>query len=135
MPPAFAFAPWNDAIFGSANVRRVAREAPRGRRAVERHLDRGLARRGLLAGASGGNAYQLKEEWDVDRTLYPDFESVASELHGNGFKWLVYFNSFVEQDSKAWPETAPNGYLIAQARRHALHLHRRASSRPRRWST
>ncbi len=113
VPPAFAFAPWNDAIFGSANVRRVANEL----------RDNGIPssviwtedwRGGQFVSDLGGAAdhYQLKEEWDVDRTLYPDFEALAFELHSQGFKWLVYFNSFVEQQSKAWPETAPNGYLI-----------------------
>lgn len=113
VPPAFAFAPWNDAIFGSANVR-----------AVEQTLrDNGIPssviwtedwRGGEWAGDNPDH-YALKEEWEVDRTLYPDFESVASDLHAAGFKWLVYFNSFVEQDSKAWPETAPNGWLIKDA--------------------
>jgi sulfoquinovosidase len=117
VPPAFAFAPWNDAIFGSANVRRVAKEL----------RDIGIPSsviwtedwRGgqFVSDGPGGAAdhYQLKEEWDVDRTLYPDFEAVASELHGEGFKWLVYFNSFVEKQSKAWPETAPSGFLIQGA--------------------
>ncbi|MGH7295226.1 MAG: TIM-barrel domain-containing protein, partial [Polyangiaceae bacterium] len=110
VPPAFAFAPWNDAIFGSANVRRVAsalRAAGAPSSVIWTEDWRG--------GTWSGDNYTLKEEWDVDRTLYPDFESVASDLHAQGFKWLVYFNSFVEQDSAAWAETAPQGYLIAQA--------------------
>lgn len=109
VPPAFAFAPWNDAIFGSANVRRVAEKlrnvgAPSSVIWTE----------DWRGGDWNGDNYTLKEEWDVDRSLYPDFESVAADLHAAGFKWLVYFNSFVEQDSRAWPEAAPNGYLIRQ---------------------
>jgi alpha-glucosidase len=110
VPPAFAFAPWNDAIFGSANVRRVAtklRQVGAPSSVIWTEDWRG--------GTSDGNSYTLNEEWDVDRTLYPDFEDVAKDLHAGGFKWLVYFNSFVEQDSKAWPETAPNGWLIKQS--------------------
>jgi alpha-glucosidase (family GH31 glycosyl hydrolase) len=110
VPPAFAFAPWNDAIFGSANVRAVAsalRAAGAPSSVIWTEDWRG--------GTWNNDSYTLKEEWDVDRTLYPDFESVASDLHAQGFKWLVYFNSFVEQDSAAWPETAPQGYLIAQS--------------------
>jgi alpha-glucosidase len=110
VPPAFAFAPWNDAILGSANVRRIAtklRQVGAPSSVIWTEDWRG--------GAWSGDNYTLKEEWDVDRTLYPDFESVAQDLHGSGFKWLVYFNSFVEQDSKAWPETAPQGYLIKKA--------------------
>jgi alpha-glucosidase len=110
VPPAFAFAPWNDAIFGSANVRRIAtklRQVGAPSSVIWTEDWRG--------GSWNGNSYTLEEEWDVDRTLYPDFEAVAKDLHAGGFKWLVYFNSFVEQDSKAWPETAPSGYLIGQA--------------------
>jgi alpha-glucosidase (family GH31 glycosyl hydrolase) len=109
VPPAFAFAPWNDAILGSDNVRRIAtklRQVGAPSSVIWTEDWRG--------GTWNGDNYTLKEEWDVDRTLYPDFEQVASDLHAGGFKWLVYFNSFVEQDSAAWPETAPNGYLVAQ---------------------
>jgi len=114
VPPAFAFAPWNDAIFGSDNVRRVAGKL-RAIGAPSSVIWTEDWRGGTWSQGLGGSTYQLKEEWDVDRTLYPDFEQVAAQLHDVGFKWLVYFNSFVEQDSAAWPETAPNGYLIAQA--------------------
>lgn len=109
VPPAFAFAPWNDAILGSANVRRVAtklRQVGAPSSVIWTEDWRG--------GTWNGTSYTLKEEWDVDRTLYPDFESVAQDLHAGGFKWLVYFNSFVEMDSKAWPETAPSGFLITK---------------------
>lgn len=110
VPPAFAFAPWNDAIFGSANVRRVATKLR-----VVGAPSSVIWTEDWRGGDWNGNDYTLKEEWDVDRTLYPDFENVASDLHAAGFKWLVYFNSFVEQDSRAWPETAPQGYLIRKA--------------------
>ncbi len=110
VPPAFAFAPWNDAIFGSASVRAVA-AALRAAGAPSSVL----WTEDWRGGTWSGNSYALKEEWEVDRTLYPDFEAVASDLHAAGFKWLVYFNSFVEQDSKAWPETAPSGYLIKKS--------------------
>jgi alpha-glucosidase (family GH31 glycosyl hydrolase) len=110
VPPAFAFAPWNDAILGSDNVRRVAaklRQVGAPSSVIWTEDWRG--------GTWNGDSYTLKEEWDVDRTLYPDFEQVAQNLHASGFKWLVYFNSFVEKDSAAWPETAPNGTLIRNA--------------------
>jgi alpha-glucosidase len=119
VPPAFAFAPWNDAIFGSANVRRVADKlrvvgAPSSVIWTEDWRG-GYWNDSCTVPGSGDPCYTLDEEWDVDRTLYPDFEQVAVDLHDAGFKWLVYFNSFVENDSAAWPETAPNGYLISQA--------------------
>ncbi|HSQ67859.1 MAG TPA: TIM-barrel domain-containing protein [Polyangiaceae bacterium] len=110
VPPAFAFAPWNDAIFGSANVRAVAQTIRAN--GIPSSVVWTEDWRGGVWATDNPNHYALKEEWEVDRTLYPDFESVASDLHAAGFKWLVYFNSFVEQGSKAWPETQPNGWLI-----------------------
>ena len=120
VPPAFAFAPWNDAIFGSDNVRRVADKL----RAVGAPSSV-IWTEDWRGGTWSGDDYTLKEEWDVDRTLYPDFEQVADDLHAGGFKWLVYFNSFVEQDSAAWPETAPQRVPHPAERRDAVHVHRR----------
>jgi alpha-glucosidase len=110
VPPAFAFAPWNDAILGSSNVRDEAtalRQAGAPSSVIWTE--------DWVGGTWSGQDYTLNEAWDVDRTLYPDFEQVAQDLHSEGFKWLVYFNSFVEADSAAWPETAPNGYLVRDA--------------------
>jgi alpha-glucosidase (family GH31 glycosyl hydrolase) len=106
VPPAFAFAPWNDAIFGSANVRRVAsklRQVGAPSSVIWTEDWRGAEYQ--------GDRYTLDEQWDVDRTLYPDFEQVATDLHGEGFKWLVYFNPFVEKQSKAFPEVPANGLI------------------------
>ena len=107
MPPPFAFAPWNDAIYGSENIRRVAQKL----------RDRGIPSSVIWSedwkGAEQkGDAYALSEEWEVDRTLYPDFETLADDLHGMGFKFLVYFNTFIYEGTSAWDETAPKGYLV-----------------------
>jgi alpha-glucosidase len=110
IPPAFAFAPWNDAIFGSTNVLSIA-SALRAAGAPSSVI----WTEDWAGGSWAGDQYSLDEQWDVDPTLYPNFSSVAQQLHGEGFKWLVYFNSFVETASAAWPETAPNGYLIKNA--------------------
>jgi alpha-glucosidase len=110
VPPAFAFAPWNDAIFGSTNVLAIAsalRAAGAPSSVIWTEDWRG--------GTWNGDDYQLDPEWDVDTTLYPGFSQIASQLHAEGFKWLVYFNAFVEQNSAAWAETEPNGYLIKNA--------------------
>ncbi len=110
VPPAFAFAPWNDAIYGSANVRRVATK-----------LRQVGAPSSVIwtedweGGTQDGDNYSLSGQWEVDRTLYPDFESVAADLHAGGFKWLVYFRSHVEKSTNAFPEAEAGGYLIKQA--------------------
>jgi hypothetical protein len=110
MPPLVSFAPWLDAIFGSENVRRVA----------EKLRSEGIPGSVIWTedwrgGDLKGDDYSLKEEWEVDRTLYPDFEALADDLHDLGFDFHVYFNPFVYEGSKAWSETAPNGFLVKQA--------------------
>jgi alpha-glucosidase (family GH31 glycosyl hydrolase) len=110
MPPDFAFAPWNDAVYGSDNVRRVAKKL----------RDRGIPSSVIWTedwkGAEKeGDKYVLSEDWDIDRTLYPDFEKLASDLHAQGFKFLTYFNTFMYKSSDAWAETSSKGYLIKTA--------------------
>lgn len=110
IPPSFAFAPWNDAIFGSAEVRRVAKVIRDNK--IPSSVIWSEDWRGGEDSATIKDGYALLEEWDLDRKLYPDFEALAGELHGAGFKWMVYFNPFVEKISKAWPETEPKGWLV-----------------------
>jgi sulfoquinovosidase len=107
MPPEVAFAPWLDAIFGSTAVRDVAAKLR------AQGIPTGVIwTEDWHGGAWNGAFYMLKEEWEVDTTLYPDFSTLASDLHGEGFDFFVYFNSFVYEDSKAWPETEPHGWLV-----------------------
>ncbi len=107
MPPPVAFAPWLDAVFGSENVRRVAQKLRDELIPVSV-----IWTEDWRGGDWEGENYALKEEWEVDRTLYPDIEAVADDLHGLGFDFHVYFNPFIYMDSKAWTETEPNGYLV-----------------------
>ncbi|MFO0553520.1 MAG: glycoside hydrolase family 31 protein [Polyangiaceae bacterium] len=110
MPPKVAFAPWLDAIFGSENVRAIANEL----------RDDGIPGSVIWTedwrgGDWSNENYALKEEWEVDRTLYPDIEQVADDLHALGFDFHVYFNPFIYEGSKAWDETEPNGWLVKTA--------------------
>ncbi|GAB4301106.1 MAG: hypothetical protein Kow0090_16670 [Myxococcota bacterium] len=111
IPPSFAFAPWNDAILGSDNVRRVAYKLR------EKGIPTSVIWTEDWRGAEWrGDNYVLKEEWELDREIYPDFEELAEELHSLGFKFLVYFNTFVYKGTKSWDETADKGYLIKDKR-------------------
>jgi sulfoquinovosidase len=107
MPPRVAFAPWLDAIFGSNNVRAAATKL----------RANGIAGSVIWSedwrgGELVGTSYRLKEEWEVDPTLYPGMKSLSDDLHAAGFDFHVYFNPFVYEESKAWTETAPNGWLV-----------------------
>ena len=109
-PPLSAFAPWIDAIDGPASVRRIAQK---------------LRAQGIPASAiwaedwrGGGDTstgYALKENWKLDRSLYPDFEAMAAELKGQGFETLVYHNTFIDDTADIYAEAIANGYAIKNA--------------------
>jgi alpha-glucosidase (family GH31 glycosyl hydrolase) len=107
MPPPVAFAPWLDAIYGQANVLSVAQKLRAA--GVPSSV---IWTEDWRGGTQTGDDYVLNEEWEVDTTLYPDMSSMTDTLHGEGYDFFVYFNPFVYQSSKAWPETAPNGFLV-----------------------
>ncbi len=111
-PPAndLALAPWNDAIFGSANVRNVAAEL----RAA--HIPTSaLWTEDFRGGSFYGDVYRIKEEWDVDRTLYPDIEQLASDLHAQGFRFLAYHNTFLTQGTNIISQAESPDVLIQQS--------------------
>lgn len=108
MPPRVAFAPWNDAIFGSEAVRGVAQKLRDNK--VPTSVIWSEDWKGGDWNSEDG--YTLSEEWEVDSTLYPDFPQLADDLHALGFDFHVYFNPFIYKDSSAWDETESKGWLI-----------------------
>ncbi len=107
VPPDFSFFPWIDAIFGSENVRRVAQKL----------RDNGIPASAIwtedyIGAKFKGDRYILNENWNIDRTLYPDFEKLSDDLHNSGYKFLVYFNPFVFEDSDVFSELDSKGLLI-----------------------
>lgn len=110
MPPKVAFAPWGDAIYGSDNVRRVAQKLR------DEQIPISVLWTEDWKGAfQDGDNYTLEEEWEVDPDVYPDLPTLADDLHALGFHFHVYFNPFVYEGTKAWSETAPNGWLVERA--------------------
>ncbi len=109
-PPLTIFAPWVDALFGSANVRRVAQAL----------RDNGVASSVIWTedwrgGGDGAFGYALEEDWRVDRSLYPDFEQVADDLHGMGFAFHTYHNTFIDSTADVYNEAVASGYTIKNA--------------------
>ena len=106
-PPPMAFAPWNDAVFGSANVRRVAALLR------DNHIpSSAIWTEDFRGGTDEPSGYRLVEEWDTDRTLYPDVEAVAAELADGGFGWQAYFNTFVVDNTRISAEAKAGSHLV-----------------------
>lgn len=107
VPPLFAYAPWNDAVKGPDRVLGLATKLR------DKDVPSSVIwTEDFRGGVQEGDAYKLKEEWEVDPGLYPDMKGMTDELHARGFKFLVYFNSFVYRSVAAWGETAPMGWLV-----------------------
>lgn len=106
-PPPMAFAPWNDAVFGPAEVRRVAALLR------DNHIpSSAIWTEDFRGGTDEPSGYRLVEEWDTDRTLYPDAEALAAELQDGGFAWQAYFNTFVVDDTRISAEAKDGGHLV-----------------------
>lgn len=106
-PPPLAFAPWNDAIFGSANVRAMAKLLR------DNHIPSGaIWTEDFRGGTPSGDSYRLVENWDLDRTLYPDAEALAAELKDQGFSWFAYFNPFLVQGNPVFDEATAGGHFV-----------------------
>lgn len=107
VPPETIFSPWVDAIYGSASVRQVAQAL----------RDNGISSSVIWTedwrgGGDSATGYALKENWRVDRSLYPDIESLAADLHGAGFKFLVYHNTFIDDTADVYAEATAAGYPV-----------------------
>jgi len=110
IPPAFAFAPWLDAMYGSENVRRVA-----ARLRAEGVPCSVIWTEDWRGGTRAGDSYTLDEDWEVDRALYPDFEALAADLHAQGFKFLTYYNTFLDAEVGTYAEAVSLGHTIRDA--------------------
>jgi alpha-glucosidase len=109
--PTMAFAPWNDAIFGPAEVRRIAK--------VLRDNDipsSAIWTEDFRGGRENAMGYRLKEEWDLDRTLYPDAEALAAELSAQGFDWQSYFNTFIVENERIFAEATAGEHFVKSSR-------------------
>lgn len=106
-PPPLAFAPWNDAIRGTAEVEKTA--------ALLR--DAGIASSVLWTedfrgGVATGQTYRIKENWSTDPSLYPDAGGTAAALRSEGFAWFAYFNPFVVAEADVFGPARDAGYLV-----------------------
>ncbi|MFO8064847.1 MAG: alpha-glucosidase [Spirochaetia bacterium] len=55
---------------------------------------------------------QLMWNWRYDRTLYPDFPQLVSDLGEQGIRMLGYVNPFLAVEGELYKEAARHGYLV-----------------------
>lgn len=98
-PPNYVFAPWTDAIRGSANVRQFMNFLR------DQDIPTSVVWSEDWAGASGdGTNFFLDQNWLFDDFFYPDLPQLTDDLHDIGIKFQGYFSNF----AFATPATDPD---------------------------
>ncbi len=107
MPPPWAFAPWNDALFGPDNVLKFARFL----------RDQGIPSSAIWSedwrgGSDEQYGYRIKPNWRVDTTLYPDLPGLIAQLAKLGIAMQVYFNPHVIEGADVFADARDHGHLV-----------------------
>jgi sulfoquinovosidase len=105
--PMLVFAPWIDAIFGDANVKRVADALRRAGIAASAIWTEDF--RGAVQGAQD---YTLEEDWRSDDVLYPRIDQLTARLHSQGYAFLTYANTFIDTTADIHDEAFAGNYTI-----------------------
>ena len=108
LPPPWAFAPWNDAIFGEESVLAFAeflRENEIPSSAIWSEDWRG--------GEWKSYGYRIAQDWTFSEELYPNFEEMTATLEDMGLAFQAYFNPNINSTADVFEEAKDAGYLIA----------------------
>ena len=105
--PDWAFAPWNHAVGGPAELTRVAtllREADVPSSAIWSE--------DWIGGSQSGSGFRLSYAWEWDPARYPDLPTDIDRLHTQGFAFLGYLNPFVPGPTRMFGEGEAGGFLV-----------------------
>lgn len=108
--PAWAMAPWIDVIKGKSAVQSAAATLRK-----EQIPASAIWSEDWIGGEDKMGGYHLKYQWSEDSTLYPDLKGLIATLHGKGFRFLGYFNPFIEKGYPLWDEAHQKGHVIKDA--------------------
>ncbi|NQW62877.1 MAG: hypothetical protein HQ461_08605 [Deltaproteobacteria bacterium] len=109
--PDWAFAPWNHAVGGPEELRRVA--------TLLRDADvpsSAIWSEDWIGGEQGGSGFRLSYAWEWDPARYPDLPTDIDRLHTQGFAFLGYLNPFVPSTTRMFSEGEAGGFLVRNER-------------------
>ena len=109
--PDWAFAPWNHAVGGPEELRRVA--------ALLRDSDvpsSAIWSEDWIGGSQGTSGFRLSYAWEWDPARYPDLPAEIDALHTGGFSFLGYLNPFVPSTTRMFSEGEAGGFLVRNER-------------------
>jgi len=96
VPPAWVFAPMNAVVTGEARVREVAEL---------------LRREKIPTSAIWSESWWWRNEWQVNRKLFPHYEQLIADLHADGFRHLGYYQPYIGVRAEAYREGDTGGYF------------------------
>ena len=106
-PKPWYFSPWNDAIEGKDEISRVMANIRNNKipsSVIWTEDWTGDPRK-------NGDLYSFVYDWAEGRDLYPNIETTIADVHSNGFYFLAYFNTFIDEKSDAWQECYPDYFV------------------------
>jgi alpha-glucosidase len=109
--PDWAFAPWNHAVGGPAELRRVA-ELLRS----EGVPSSAIWSEDWIGGSQTATGFRLSYAWEWSAAQYPDLPGDIAWLHARGFAFLGYFNPFVPSPTRMFQEGVAGGFLVLNDR-------------------
>ncbi|MBI3891895.1 MAG: hypothetical protein HY303_10245 [Candidatus Wallbacteria bacterium] len=110
MLPEWAFGVWAAAQGGPARLRELLAKLT----AAGTKID-ALWAQDWLGARSRIYGYDVRYHWTADEKLYPDLGRFIGELHGQGVRFLGYFNTFIEKGFPEYGEAARRGFLVKRA--------------------
>ena len=105
--PDWAFAPWNHAVGGPDELRRVAALLRQ-----EGVPSSAIWSEDWIGGSQGTSGFRLSYAWEWDPARYPDLPADIDALHAQGFAFLGYLNPFVPSTTRMFSEGEAGGFLV-----------------------
>lgn len=99
MPKPWVFGVWTDSDGGSKRAREV----------IQKLRDNDIASSTIWA-EDWANIFS--GPWGINTSRYPDYQQVTDEIHALGFKFLSYWNPFVNTGDPLYNEGKSKGYFI-----------------------
>lgn len=106
--PSWVFFPWMDAVQGQEQVLAVAQKV----RALEIPAAAIWVEDWMGSWQDGRRFWMRPLSHRVDTSLYPDLASLATMLHGQGFKLLGYFCPEIAYGTALYDEALRDGHLV-----------------------
>ncbi len=105
--PKWALGPWIDIIHGAKKVLDGAKVLRQ-----EKIPASAIWSEDWIGGKNEAGGYHLHYKWTQDKTLYPDLKGMIKTLHGQGIRFLGYFNQFIDKNYPHWKQGHDNGTLV-----------------------